>query len=185
MKKLPAIAALAIIIGACSGNDDTTTWEKYTDWRETNNAWLVQQQARKNPDGTPYFKTLVPDWNPSSFVLIHYLNDRKETEGNLSPLYTSTVDTRYRLELFDGTPIDSSTLATSGGAPGIYRAQVNNLIPGWSVALSDMRCGDTAEVVIPHQLAYGSGSAGDLKPYSNLRFNIRLVDIYRYEQSPY
>lgn len=186
MKKLPAIAVLAAILTlAACGNDDTTTWEEYTDWRETNNAWLAQQQARTNPDGTPYYKTIVPDWNPGSFVLIHYLSDRATTEGNLTPLYTSTVDTRYYLRLYDGTPVDSSTLATSGGAPGIYRAQVNSLIPGWSVALSDMRCGDSAEVVIPYQLAYGTASSGVLKPYSNLQFNIRLVNIYRYEASPY
>ncbi len=185
MKKLLPLAAAALLFCACSGDDDTTTWEKYADWRETNNAWLAQQQARTNPDGSPYFKVIVPDWNPGSFVLIHYFNDRAQTEGKLSPLYTSTVDTRYRLQLYDGTPVDSSTLATSGGAPGIYRAQVNNLIPGWSVALSDMRCGDTAQVVIPYQLGYGAGSSGVLKPYSNLDFHIRLVDIYKYEASPY
>lgn len=185
MRKLLALAAGAVLLGACSGNDDKSTWEEYADWREANNAWLAQQQKRLNPDGTPYYNTVVPAWNPGSFVLIHYFNDREETAGNLTPLYTSTVDTRYFLHLYNGTPVDSSTLANSGGAPGVYRARVNTLIPGWSVALSQMHCGDTCEVIIPYQLGYGASSSGVMKPYSNLVFNIRLVDIYRYEASPY
>ncbi len=90
------IAILAVALGTSScDNDEKTTWEEYAQWRESNEAWLKEQQALKNPDGTPYYKVIVPDWNPGSFVLIHYFNDRSETEGNLSPLYTSTIDTRY------------------------------------------------------------------------------------------
>jgi FKBP-type peptidyl-prolyl cis-trans isomerase FklB len=48
----------------------------------------------------------------------------------------------------------------------------------------DMRCGDTAEVVVPYGLAYGSQDRGTIKPYSNLQFNIRLVDIPNYETIP-
>ena len=80
-------------------------WEEYAQWRESNEAWLKEQQALKNPDGTPYYKVIVPDWNPGSFVLIHYFNDRSETEGNLSPLYTSTIDTRYTLYLYNDTRV--------------------------------------------------------------------------------
>ena len=48
-----------------------------------------------------------------------------------------------------------------------------------------MRCGDTAQVVLPYGVAYGSQNLGDIPPYSNLRFNIRLVDIPYYEKPPY
>lgn len=186
MKKLlAAAAALVLLTGACTSSDDKSTWEEYTEWRNTNNAWLAQQQQRTNPDGTPYFKTVIPPWNTGSFVLMHYFNNRAETEGNLSPIYTSTVDVRYYVHLYDNTPVDSSVNATGAGKSGIYRSMLNNLIPGWAVALSDMRCGDTAEVVIPYQLAYGEQSMGAMYPYSNLRFNIRLVDVYKYEATPY
>lgn len=185
-KLLPLIAiafAAAAFVSSCE-KDEQSTWDRYTDWRETNSAWLTQMSARKNPDGTPYFRRIVPEWNPGSFVLIHYFNDRAETEGNLTPLYTSTVDTRYYLRLYDGTPVDSSSANTTP-APGIYRTQVNSVIQGWAIALSDMRCGDTAEVVIPYGVAYGASDLGTIKPYSNLHFNIRLVDIPLYEASPY
>ncbi len=186
MKKTSFIplALLAVASAACNGDDMKSTWEEYTEWRESNNAWLAEQEARTNADGTPYFTRVVPKWNPNAYVLIHYFNDRSETEGNLSPLYTSTIDTRYFLHLYDGTPCDSSVLSTDP-APGVYRVQLKSTVQGWGIALSDMRCGDTAEVVLPYGVAYGAQNLGTIPPYSNLRFNIRLVDIPYYEAPPY
>lgn len=175
------IPAAAIILGACT-KDEETTWEKYRDWRETNNAWLEEMQAKKNPDGTDYYKVLIPEWNPGSFVLIHYINDRKETEGNLSPLYTSTCDTRYTVRLYNGTGVDSSLNIS---ADGIYQSRVNSNVQGWAIALQDMRCGDTAQVIMPYGVAYGAQSSNAIPPYSNLQFNIRLVDIPYYEATPF
>ena len=185
MKKLlPAIASLFILACACS-KDEQSTWDEYTDWRDANNQWLTEMQAKKNPDGTPYYSTIVPSWNPGAFVLVHYFNDRKETEGNLSPIYTSTIKVRYQLHLYDGTPVDSSDNITQYGAKGIYQCRINQTIQGWGIALPDMRCGDTAEVIVPYGVGYGAQSQGSMKPYSNLRFNIRLVDIPHLESTPY
>ncbi|MDE7125880.1 MAG: FKBP-type peptidyl-prolyl cis-trans isomerase [Muribaculaceae bacterium] len=47
-----------------------------------------------------------------------------------------------------------------------------------------MRVGDTAEVLIPYSMAYGMSGSGSIPPYSNLRFNVRLVDIVNYETRP-
>ena len=180
------IATFAAAMFSCNNDDDRDTWSQYQDWREANNQWLAEMQAKKNPDGSPYYKVVVPKWNPATFVLMHYFNDRAETEGNLSPLYTSTIDVRYTGHLYNGEPFDSSSNGTATSVPGIYRTRLNQTISGWGVALSDMRVKDTAEVIIPYGLAYGSTGAGTvILPYSNLRFNIRLEDIYRYEASPY
>ncbi|MEZ3576346.1 MAG: FKBP-type peptidyl-prolyl cis-trans isomerase [Muribaculaceae bacterium] len=182
MKKLLAFIAAGIALMCSCADDDKTTWEEYTEWRDLNSAWLEEMQQRKNADGTPYYTTVVPDWNPGSFVLMHYFNDRAETEGRLSPLYNSTVDVRYRLHLCDGTGIDSSDNQTQYGAKGIFRTALNNTIQGWCVALPRMRCGDSAEVIVPYGLGYGASTSGNIKPYSTLRFNIRLVDIPFYER---
>ena len=184
MKRLPAlIVAVLLVLAACNSSEQTT-WERYTDWREANNAWLAELQNKTNPDGTPYYKVIVPDWNPGSFVLVHYCNGRAETEGNLSPIYTSTIDVRYHLSLYNGTPVDSSSTLKENG-PGVYRCRLNNMIQGWGIALPDMRCGDTAEIICPYGVAYGSASQGNVLPYSNLRFGVRLVDIPHLESSPY
>ncbi len=170
-------------VPACSDDDTSTLNEAYKDWREKNADWLKEQQARTNPDGTPYFKSIIPDWDPSAYVLIHYFNDRAETEGNLTPLYTSTVDTRYHLSYYEGTAIDSSSLMTTNG-PGIFRTQLTSVIPGWVIAMEDMRVGDTAEVLVPYQQGYGTSTTSGILPYSALKFNVRLVDIVDYEKNP-
>lgn len=187
MRKLPIIILLvalaAYLLPSCNDKKDEPTVDAYQEWYDTNEDWMKEQQARTNPDGSPYFATLIPKWNPNAFVLIHYFNDRKLTEGNLSPLYTSTIDTRYYVTYCNGVPIDSSYNQSSYG-PGIFRCQVNGVIDGWAIALEDMRVGDTAEVVIPFQQAYGTSSSSVL-PYSNLKYNMSLVDIVDYEKNPY
>lgn len=185
MKKiLPIFIALfvaAVALPGCNDSDD----DNYDDWRELNDAWLKELQARRNPDGTPYYKTVVPVWNPGAYVLIHYFNDRAETADNLTPLYTSVVDVIYKGYDCEGEPFDSSMTATAYGRKGVQRFQCNATIQGWAIALEDMHVGDTAEVIVPYAMAYGSTGGGVIKPYSTLRFNMRLYDIYRYEANPY
>lgn len=187
MKKILLIIAASLVIPFIPGcnSDDDVDLNKYTSWREENDAWLLEMQHKKNADGTPYYKTVVPSWNPGAFVLMHYFNDRAETQDNLSPLYTSTVDVRYIGYNINNEPFDSSTVDNSYGKLGIRRFMCNQVIPGWSIALMDMHVGDTAEVIVPYEIAYGTSSTGLILPYSTLRFNIRLEDIYHYEASPY
>lgn len=183
MKNLLLIITLALLAGiaaACHDNEQQTTWDEYADWRELNDAWILEQQSLTNPDGTPYYTKIVPAWNPSTFILIHYFNDRALTAGNLSPLYTSVVDVRYVGRDCTGAGFDSSTLATAYG-PGIQRFACNGTIQGWSIALQDMRVGDTCQIIVPYGAAYGAQSTGTIKPYSSLLFNMRLTDIYSYE----
>ncbi len=184
MKKIFAIIAIAAAVLYSCKNDDDQTWEDYMAWRETNNAWFNEMRARTNPDGTPYYEVITPTWSPNTSVLIHYFNDRSETEGKLSPIYTSTVDTRYYLHLCDSTAVDSSVNNTTP-APGVFRARLNEMIVGWGIAIPQMRCGDTAEIIIPYTAGYGTSSNGAIRPFSNLRFNVRLVDIPHLESIPY
>lgn len=186
MKKFFWILLAVLVTGvtySCSNDDDDNYVDlsKYQDWKVQNEQWVEEMQNRKNPDGTPYYTTIVPDWNKGSFILMHYFNDRSETAENLSPLYTSYVDVRYIGYNCQDEPFDSSTVDNSYGTLGIRRFACNGVIQGWSIALMDMHVGDTAEVVIPYEVAYGTSYTGAVLPYSALRFNIRLADIYRYE----
>lgn len=186
MKKI-LYAALAVaacvVMTACNDNDNESYLAKYNQWRLDNAAWVMQQQQRTNPDGTPYFTTLVPTWDKKAYILIHYFNDRAETEGNLIPLANSTVDMRYIGYLYNDQPVDSSNLMTSHG-PGIFRTRPVDVIPGWTIALENMRVGDTAEIVIPYEQAYGITGSAAVNPFSAMRFNLRLVDIVDYEKKP-
>lgn len=188
MSKYPAYLISLLILAAtflpsCS-DDDNDTATVYAEWREANDAWLLEQQMRTDDAGNLYFKQVVPQWDPSAYVLIHYFNDRTETEGNLSPMLTSSIDTRYYVTYYDGTPLDSSYRMTTYG-PGIFRTQLDEVITGWTIAFEDMRVGDTAEVIIPYQQAYGVSTSSNVPPYTNLKYNVKLVDIVAYEKNPW
>lgn len=179
------VAAVIPFLPACNNDDNEYDLNTFKAWKDQNEQWLKEMQAKKNPDGTPYYKTIVPSWNTGAFILMHYFNDRAETADNLSPLYTSTVDVRYIGYNCEDEPFDSSTLENAYGKLGIRRFQCNAVIQGWSIALMDMKVGDTAEIIVPYEIAYNTSNTGTILPYSNLRFNVRLDDIYRYEANPY
>lgn len=170
------------VIPACT-DEAENVYNLYAEWREANDEWLTEQMARTNDDGTPYYQTVVPDWNKSAYVLIHYFNDTSLTSGNLSPMYTSTIDTRYILHLYDGTAVDSSYTNTTYGQ-GVYRTSLSSTVTGWVIAFETMHVGDSAEIVIPYAWGYGTSSTTSVPPYSNLIFNVSLVNIPYYETSP-
>ncbi len=179
MKKLllfiPAlVAGLALITTSC---DDKNTWDDYTEWRDVNNDWLLQQGALLDENGQAFYNRVVPEWNKSAYVYMHYFNDRSLTKGNLSPLYTSTVSVKYIGRLYNNEPFDSSFNAVDS----LFTTKLGSVISGWGIALQDMRVGDSARVVIPYQQGYGSTSTGSIPPYSVLQFDIKLVDIPYYE----
>lgn len=181
MKKLlyTTLSAIVFVSIMISCNDDST-WDDYQEWREVNQSWLEEQQLLKNADGTPYYTNIAPAWYPKSGVLIHYFNDRALTAGNLQPMITSTVDVKYIGRFYNDAAFDSSYTQTANG-DSIFRTQPINTIVGWQIALTDMRVGDSARVVVPFMEAYGVSSTGSIPPFSNLVFDIKLVDIYKYE----
>lgn len=179
MKKLPFILfiviAVSYVISSCSVNNEDT-WTEYADWRNANNAWIEAKQAETTSTGELYYTKVVPSWNSQAYVLIHYFNDTTLTQNNLKPLYTSTCDLKYYGTMYEGTAFDSSYTSTSP-ADSIYRSYLPDEISGWAIALMNMHVGDSCEVIIPYDLAYGSYSSGSVYPYSHLKFGIKLVDI--------
>lgn len=182
MKKYPVILALSLMaagfVSSCVDDDDN--YEDYREWREANNAWFNECKSKVGPDGEKYYVEIIPDYQRGNSVLMHWFNNRQETANNLVPFYTSTVDVKYHLRLYNDEPMDSSFLMTENG-DSIYRTKLSDVITGWSIALQQMHVGDSVEVIIPYQIAYGSIGSGKINPYSNLKFHIKLVDIPAWE----
>jgi FKBP-type peptidyl-prolyl cis-trans isomerase FklB len=68
---------------------------------------------------------------------------------------------------------DSS--AKHGSEPASFRA--DQVIKGWTEALTLMPVGSKWQLYIPFELAYGERNAGQIKPYSALIFDVELVGI--------
>ena len=96
----------------------------------------------------------------------------KEGKGEV-PTATSTVKVNYKGTLIDGTEFDSSYKRNE---PTTFRA--NQVIKGWTEALTMMPVGSKWELYIPQELAYGAReTGGQIKPFSTLIFEVELVSI--------
>ena len=94
-------------------------------------------------------------------------------EGNgKAPKATDQVECHYEGTLIDGTKFDSSY---DRKEPTTFRA--NQVIKGWTEALTMMPVGSKWELYIPQELAYGSRETGKIKPFSTLIFEVELVSI--------
>lgn len=88
------------------------------------------------------------------------------------PNDTSRVKVHYHGTLIDGTVFDSSV---DRGEPAVFG--VNQVIKGWTEALKLMPVGSKYKLYIPQELAYGSQSMGNIKPFSALIFEVELIGI--------
>lgn len=175
------LLAIAAVAASCVNDvGSNSDFGKYADWEEANTKWFEQQKTLLDANGKPYYTEVPATWDSSSKVLMHWFNDTTKTKGNLKPLYTSTVDVKYRGQLYDSTPFDSSYLRTSPG-DSIARFQLNGVVEGWQVAITRMHVGDSCRIVVPYALGYGSSTQGAIKPYSMLQFDVALKGIYKYE----
>ena len=89
------------------------------------------------------------------------------------PQRTDRVQVHYEGRLIDGTVFDSSK--KHGDKPVAFGA--NQVIKGWTEALTMMPVGSKWQLFIPQELAYGERNAGTIKPYSALIFDVELVGI--------
>ena len=83
------------------------------------------------------------------------------------------VTVNYKGSLINGRVFDQ----TEPGLPAQFKA--NDLIPGWTEALTLMREGDEWELAIPSNLAYGERGAGDglIPPNQTLVFDLELLKV--------
>ena len=110
---------------------------------------------------------------PDGKVLKSYIQYKVIKEGNGPlPKDTSMVKVHYEGKMIDGTVFDSSY---QRGTPVTLRA--NQVIKGFTEALTHMPVGSTWEVYIPQELAYADREQGQIKPFSPLIFKVELISL--------
>ncbi len=130
--------------------------EKYADYKKQNEDFLAENKGKEGVKTTPsglQYKVIT------------------EGKGEV-PADTSRVKVHYKGTLIDGTQFDSSY---DRKEPTTFRA--NQVIKGWTEALTMMPVGSKWELYIPQDLAYGSREAGNIKPFSTLIFEVELLSI--------
>ena len=88
------------------------------------------------------------------------------------PTDSSRVKVMYEGKTIDGNVFDSNY---KSGEPVTFA--VNQVIPGFTEALTNMPVGSTWEIVIPQDQAYADREQGVIKPFSTLIFKVELVSI--------
>lgn len=88
------------------------------------------------------------------------------------PTATSKVKVNYEGRLIDGTVFDSSYKRNQPATFGC-----DQVIKGWTEALTHMPVGSKWKIYIPQELAYGEREAGKIKPFSTLIFVVELLEI--------
>lgn len=132
------------------------TEEKYADNKAAGLKFLEENKGKEGVQTTPsglQYKVLT------------------EGKGAL-PTDSSTVKVHYKGTLIDGTEFDSSIKRNE---PATFRA--DQVIKGWTEALTMMPVGSKWELYIPQELAYGSRETGLIKPFSTLVFEVELLGI--------
>lgn len=95
----------------------------------------------------------------------------KQGKGAI-PTTEDRVKVHYHGTLIDGTVFDSSV---DRGEPITFG--VTQVIQGWTEALQLMPVGSKWILYIPYNLAYGDRDGGPIPAYSNLIFEVELLDI--------
>lgn len=96
-----------------------------------------------------------------------------EGKGEI-PADTSKVKVHYEGKLINDSIFDSSYKRSE---PTTFRC--NQVIAGWTNALTHMPVGSTWMVYIPQDQAYGERKAGMIDPFSCLTFKIELLEIVK------
>ena len=131
--------------------------EKYADNKAAGEKFLAENKAKEGVVTTP---------SGLQYKII--------TKGNGAiPADSSKVKVNYKGTLIDGTEFDSSYKRNE---PATFRA--NQVIKGWTEALTMMPVGSKWELYIPYDLAYGTReTGGQITPYSPLIFEVELLGI--------
>jgi FKBP-type peptidyl-prolyl cis-trans isomerase len=148
---------------ACNKDD------KETDiWREANEADYRKISVN------PAYQELKTASGPSGI----FYKVIKSGTGDEFPLQTSSVKVLYKGSYYNETVFDAGS--SKNEIPVEFLLTGNYCIRGFSFALQNMVIGDKWEIYIPYNLGYGSTSSSTMKAYSNLIFELELVEINQY-----
>ncbi|HYK45008.1 MAG TPA: FKBP-type peptidyl-prolyl cis-trans isomerase [Parafilimonas sp.] len=139
---------------------------------------LEREKSREIKDIEIYIKgkgiKAVQKTKNGAYVLVENPGDitLKADSGKVATI-------KYKGYFFDGTVFDTNMDSSTGSAEPIEVPVGNGkVMQGWDEALPYFGKGGKGKIFIPAMLAYGpQGSAPVIPPYSNLIFDIQILDV--------
>jgi len=140
-------------------------------WKTQNDTYFINMK-----DSVGYVLYTIPEDQGGSCFYYKITTPGEEDGG--SPLNTDMVTVNYRGALitksvFDQTYTGNNPVIDKSATPATFG--VNQLIPGWSKNLMQMKVGEIRTIILPQELGYGPYYAGTILPYSTLKFDIQLI----------
>lgn len=177
------LSLLLLSYTSCSEDDSTT--DEFANWQERNDATIDQWAASGMRKIRVFTQDDTTTGKSSDYIYVQVLESGDGTE---SPLYTDTVRVAYRGRLIpttnytDGFVFDETYLGDfSWHTAGMLTMAISgstSLVSGFATALMNMHKGDRWLVCIPYQLGYNAASQGSVTAYSDLIFDIALLDYW-------
>ena len=193
---------VAVLCLASCKEEDNTVVEEFPDWLHRNdvyysdlyyaakdkidagdNTWMIFQGFNKP---TAIYQFQYYDYVVVEKIPEPTIDNSAETH---SPYDTDSVEVHYIGKLIpstsypDGAEFDRSfdgkfdeVVATPA------KFYVGGLIAGFRTALQHMHRKDHWRIYIPFQLGYGVSATGSIPAFSNLIFDVRLVDYWKTER---
>lgn len=97
----------------------------------------------------------------------------KKADG-MKPEVGDNVSVHYAGRLLDGSPFDNSY---DRGQPFTFPLGGGRVIKGWDEGIAYLSVGDSATLIIPAELGYGSMSRPTIPANSTLIFDVELKDV--------
>jgi peptidylprolyl isomerase len=174
---LPAVAALALALGACGDdNDDTSAGDSAATQTQSETPTETQAAApteiSENLDEKP--SITPPEGEPPSSL------ESKDIVVGKGPAAKKgdNVTVQYvGVNFSNGAEFDASW---NSGQPFTFTLGTGNVIPGWDEGVQGMKQGGRRMLTIPPDLAYGpAGSPPAIGPNETLIFVIDVEKITR------
>lgn len=174
---------LALVFASC---EETKEINRYADWKVRGEMFIdsiaavAAAQTAQTPDPDKIYRVLDPTNQAYIYCKKNMAPEYVATIPNVSPLYTDTVVTFYRMTYFNGDLVQENFAGENPSKfdkPATFT--VDGVISGWTWALQTMKQGERWTLYIPWQSGYGAGTGNDntLQPYSTLVYDVQLLKV--------
>lgn len=170
-KNILGVLMLCIMLFATGCNSLSSAPDEKSEYQIKNEKYM--EEIADNPDYTElkflnhkdktnaYYKVIKSSPNPDGQKPYQNSEVRVELVGRLISGEIFQTKEKMTVTVFD---------INSEGQP-------IGVVKGLQYALQKMTPGDKWELVLPHNLGYGSGRRGKIPPYSTLIFEVELLEI--------